>query len=1492
MENQMKTYFSFGEFELDANRRLLLKQGKIVNLNPKALDLLLTLVENCGRVVSKDELLDRVWANQFVEENNLTVHIAALRKALGEKKNEHRYIVTVPGKGYNFVAKVQSVSCEESKTTRNGENSPVEISDSNGVSNTNQSVLSTNRKSNLLPASAENFDVCESLVGREREVREIVNLLRGESANLITLTGAGGTGKTSLARAVAGDVAADFPDGVFFVELAAVTDAELVIPTIAQIVHVKESIGISLIDALKNFLRERRTLIVLDNFEQLISAAPRLKELLTSTSLLKILVTSRAALRIKDEREFAVLPLAVPPRETAFAADELNRYAAIALFVRRAQTAKPNFVLTDENAPVVAAICHKLDGLPLAIELAAARIKLLAPQAILIRLENSLKLLTGGAKDLPSRQRTMRGTIEWSYELLDENEKNLFRRLAVFAGGFSVEAAEIINLNPRLEAYSSENDEPDVDVLDGIASLIDKNLLSPIEQADGSTRLRMLEVVREFALEKLQASNKFEFFQRNHARYFLALAETAAPHLIDEQAVEWLEKLESEHDNFRAALGWSSKHDAEIMARTAAALRYFWSNHNHLTEGRNWLESAFERCVDAAPAIRLKLLNGIGQFARSQGDYAAARKAYEESLAAGKSANDLQQLVVSYHGLAALATRHGDFAAAREYTEKQLAITRRLNDESQIAVALSALGDIELASGATTTARPLIEESLAISRQLGNRQLETVNLVNLGAVAFDLKDYSAANRHFAESLTIAQELGNKIFISCSLDGCAALAAAAGYAEQSARLAGAAENLRESIGYEIELTERRFRDAYIPKIRRCLDEETFTAELEQGKLLNLSDAVALARTLPGNGANGSQRSEFFSDPSEQSEIIIENHSFSRIIIEDTVEVEPAHKIIESEKTASKTAENIIGLLPKVIYLSLAAVLLAGLLVFWIWNSGNSANGMQFNLVRLTTSGKVTNATLTPDSKYAVFSQMETDGESLWLRHISTGSQKQILPVQPVRFVGLAMSPDGDTIYATIFSPALADPQIWRVPILGGSTEEIKEIKTGAAVSFSPDGSKIAFIESRSALNENHLLVSEANGANKKLLSRAKGDSRSFSNFNANPVAWSPDGDEIACAVHEKTETGALKAGILLINPADGRERFITERRWDFVEHLTWTDAENLAFIAYTSDPWQGQIWTVSNRTGDARQITNDLNSYSWLGSASGNLLTVQKNAVSHVSIGDFDGKNNQIEMREIFKESGAIDNTAWAADGAILFSSSASGKREIWRINSDGSNPQQLTSGANVALGFAVSPADGSIVFCSAENGKYSLKLADADGKNVRPLTEGTEDVYPNFAPDGQTVIFQRGFKDKLITLWSVSLADGNLVQITRTHGTHPTISPDGTQAAHYFMDAETDNLWRIRLVSIVDGTPLGKLSFPKAVTERRMRWHPGGRFIGQVFYEGENIKLLLVPTDGGESQIVNGLGKGDVNRFEWSRDGRQIVISHTTETQDAVFLSK
>ena len=898
IETAKQQIYSFAEFEVDAKKRLLLKNAQAISLNSKTFDLLLFLIENHNRVLSKNELLDKVWEGQFVEENNLTVQISALRKIFGEKKNEQKFIVTIPGKGYKFVADVRL---------------PVESSEQE---KSNSSIVLQNSRTVSAPPRFET-----TLIGRGREIVEIKDLLRQNDVNLVTLTGAGGSGKTSLARTVAEELKAEFADGVFFVELAAATETDFVVSAIAQTLDITEASNKSLVETLREFLQTRKILLILDNFEQVLSAAPIVGEFSASSDSLKILVTSRAALHLPNEREFSVLPLALPPLDLHFSTENLNEYPAIALFCKRAQAVKPNFVLTSENISSVAEICRRLDGLPLAIELAAVRVKLLSPNAILERLENSLNLLTGGAKDLPSRQRTMRGAVEWSYDLLTEDEKFLFRRLAVFAGGFTVEAAEfvieeekrrkgeeekrqsegrsvadenfLISSSPDL-LISSSSLRISLSVLDLLDSLIENNLLVLKDQTDGNARLRMLEVVREFALECLEKSGEAGSVRRVHSDFFLELVEKAEPLLHGESGNEWLEKLETEYDNLRSALAWSLKNDSEIVARIAAALRFFWLNRSYLSEGLSWSKAALAATETSVSKARSELLLSNGVFLRSQGDLEASQKIYEKTLAESRQLNDLSQIIKANHGLAAIAVLQKDFSSAQTSIEEALALSRQLKDEIQTAYSLASLGDLEMSRENLSAARPLLEECLTISKKLVHKKLLTVTYFNLGTIDYFDNSFETANFNFAESLQIAEEMGNTTMISCALEGFAALAVKSGNPAKSAKLAGAAESLREAIGYYIEPAEEIFRNKYLTETRAALGEKEFAALYAQGKATNSDEAVALVAP--------PKIDEFFGKIGHQeTEIIIENHSFSRISIEEEIDdsFQNAH-IIEVKK----------------------------------------------------------------------------------------------------------------------------------------------------------------------------------------------------------------------------------------------------------------------------------------------------------------------------------------------------------------------------------------------------------------------------------------------------------------------------------------------------------------------------------------------------------------------------------------------------------------
>jgi predicted ATPase/serine/threonine protein kinase len=683
-----------------------------------------------------------------------------------------------------------------------------------------------------------------SMVGREQEIEKICGELRREGTRLLTLTGVGGTGKTTLAHAAAGHLLRDFSDGVFFVELGAIKQADLVASTIAQPLGAKEADGKPSVEALKDYLRERSMLLVLDSLEHLPTAPSILAELLAAAPRLKMLVTSRALLRLSLEREYMVQPLGVPETLAQASPDELARSEAVRLFVERARGVKENFALTEENARSVAEICVRVDGLPLAIELAAARMKILSPQAILSRLDHRLKLLTGGARDLPTRQQTISGAVEWSYELLTEGEKQLFRRLAVFAGGFTLEAAE------GVVGGCTSVAEP-IDVLEGITSLADKSLLAAKPQSRGDIRFRMLEVVREYALDRLETSGEAEEMRRHHGAYFLAFAEEAEPHLQGAQPAEWLNRLEEDHDNIRSAMRWWFTYDAGAAARLGAAIRYFWDFQGHLAEGLA-VSKAILSLRDLVPAaIRWKLLSMAGNLAKFQGDHETARKMYEEGLSDGRATHDLRQISLSCRGLGGLAYEQGDLASARQFVDEALAAARESNDRFGIARSLNMLGDLARSLGDDAAARSWYEEALAICRQLGNKYATANIFINLAAAEYGEGDYDAAHAHFTEGLTMMaresgdQIVGDKIAISYSLDGFAALAVLRGETELAAKLAGAAERLRESINYNVEPAERHFREAYLTSLRAALSEEDFSRAYGQGRKLKLDEGVALA-----------------------------------------------------------------------------------------------------------------------------------------------------------------------------------------------------------------------------------------------------------------------------------------------------------------------------------------------------------------------------------------------------------------------------------------------------------------------------------------------------------------------------------------------------------------------------------------------------------------------------------------------------------------------
>ena len=684
------------------------------------------------------------------------------------------------------------------------------------------------------------------LIGREREVETARQWLRRPNIRCLTVTGPAGIGKTRLALQVGADLLDAFESGVFFVGLETVRDPNLVASTIAQALRVREPEDRSVLDGLKEHLRGAHMLLILDNFEQVAAAGPLVAELLVACPRLKVLVTSRVPLRLRGEQEFALPPLQLPDPEPLPPVDLLGRYEAVRLFVERAQAVKPDFALTEENAPAVVEICHRLDGLPLAIELAAARIRLLPPRAMLPRLANRLSMLTGGARDLPERQQTLRGALAWSYDLLSADEQTLFRRLAVFAGGCTLEAAQAV--------CGADDGEPTV--LDGLDSLMAKNLLRRLvqeEERDGEPRFALFETVREYALERLAASDEAEPIQRRHATYYLALAEQAAPELRGPQQLAWFDRLEREHVNLRAALRWAiGRGETEAGLRLGGALGPFWHMRGHLREGREWLAELLAAPGAVAPtAARARALAALGGLTWYQGEYETARALLEESVAIGRKLGpDGRRGLASSLAWLGQVTQEGDPAAARTWLEEALAIGREVGDSPLIAHVLNVLGEVARCEHDYARAVGLYEEGLAVARALGEQWRIGAALHNVGQVVQHHGDTRRAAALFGESLTLMRQLGDTRAVAHCLAALAGTAARGGDDERAARLFAAADALLDGIGARLDPADRAERDRQVAATRARLGDAAFEAALAQGRALSLEQAAAEALGMAG------------------------------------------------------------------------------------------------------------------------------------------------------------------------------------------------------------------------------------------------------------------------------------------------------------------------------------------------------------------------------------------------------------------------------------------------------------------------------------------------------------------------------------------------------------------------------------------------------------------------------------------------------------------
>jgi len=704
-------------------------------------------------------------------------------------------------------------------------------------------LIALNNRPHNLPLQPTPF------LGREREVGAVVDMLRRSEVRLVTVTGPGGVGKTRLALQVAADLLNTFPDGVWFVDLSVLNDATLVPSAIAAVFSVREE-GSELTDRLAGVLEGKRLLLVTDNFERVVIAAKAVSEMLARVSGMKVLATSRTPLHVYGEREVPLAPLPLPDPARLPPLEQLNQYDAVRLFIERAQAVKPDFAVTPANAPAVAEICYRLDGLPLAIELAAVYVKVLPPQALLKRLEKRLPLLTGGARTLPARQQTMRDAVAWSHDLLSAEEQIHFRRLAVFAGGCTLEAAEAV-VNP----------EGTRDVFAGITALVDTSLLRQDDGVDSDPRFRMLETVREFGLERLEASGEGAETRRRHARFFLDLAERAYPETGDPT---WLDAIEGEHDNVRAALAWSrDTGDHDTLLRLAGALTYFWYYRGYLNEGQRWLSLALETAPDdAAPRPRAWALTASGLLANVWGETNRAAERLTESFSWWERSSDAYGLAVARSLLGGVYVSQGRYDAAEalfttneSYFRDNEAALREAGHENWLAHARFHRGVIAWTQGDDARARSLLRD--AVERFDRSRVPADAidSLRYLGLIACTAGDLDEAAMWFRKELTHLRQLGSRAALAVGLADVATLAAAREVWQPAVRLFAKAEALLTAEAAVFSLPSREHYEAARARAREALGDAAYQAAVVAGQALTVEHALAEAEVVLERDRNG-------------------------------------------------------------------------------------------------------------------------------------------------------------------------------------------------------------------------------------------------------------------------------------------------------------------------------------------------------------------------------------------------------------------------------------------------------------------------------------------------------------------------------------------------------------------------------------------------------------------------------------------------------------